>query len=219
MIRLHKRDVPADIAQRIADRTARYRELQATGEEIPAALNVAYRDPQVKLLLRAETSDKCAYCESKIPHVDFGDVEHIISKAARPDLRYEYANLTYACGVCNTKKGNYHNDGTPLLNPYEDDPDEHLIAVGPMVMRDPRSDRGLLTQKRLELNRGSLIERRSERLEAIGTLMDQIARTTNPRIRDVLLEQVRLECESQKEYAFVVRGYVKSLEPMVDVAA
>jgi hypothetical protein len=38
--------------------------------------------------------------------------------------------------------------------------------------------------------------------------MDQLARTTNIAIRDVLEEQIRQECEMDKEYTFVVKGYV-----------
>lgn len=208
MIRLQRREVPDHLAQRIAQRTQRFLALREAGETIPENLATAYKDPEVKLLLREETADKCAYCESKIPHVDYGDVEHLISKAARPDLRFEYTNLTYACGVCNTKKGDYNDEQTPLLNPYIDDIERHLLAVGPMVMRLPTSDRGLVTQKRLDLNRGALVERRTERLEAIGTLMDQVARASIPAIREVLLDQVRQECDADKEYAFVARSFV-----------
>ena len=37
-----------------------------------------------------ETHGKCAYCESKIKHIDYGDIEHILpkNKNARPDLCY-----------------------------------------------------------------------------------------------------------------------------------
>ncbi|WP_159605004.1 HNH endonuclease [Hydrogenophaga sp. PBL-H3] len=172
----------------------------------------------MKALLRAETSDKCAYCESKVPHVDYGDVEHILPKSVKPELRYDYSNLTYACGICNNKKGEYYDAAMPLLDPYRDQPDEHLIAMGPMVFRSPASDRGLLTQKRLDLNRPSLVEQRAERLEAIATLMDQIARTTNDAIKQVLVEQVERECESDKEYAFVVRSYVQATKTLLEQA-
>jgi HNH endonuclease len=208
MIPLTKRAVPPDLAQKLARKTARYLSLRSLAMPIPKSLASGYNDPKVKRLLREETADKCAYCESKIPHVDYGDIEHMISKDARPDLRFSFDNLTFACGVCNTKKHDYDDPNAPLLNPYRDNPNDHLKAFGPMVMRLPTSDRGLITQKRLDLNRPNLVERRTERLESIGTLLDQIARTTNPSIKQVLEDQVQQECGADKEYAFVVRGYV-----------
>ncbi len=208
MIRLTKLQVPAHVAERLASRAERYAELLAQGGEIPDSVANGYNHPDVKALLRQETADKCAYCESKVSHVDYGDIEHILSKHHRDDLRFDYANLTYACGVCNNKKRAYHNEEIPLLNPYQDEPEQHLAAYGPMVMRIPTSDRGLVTERRLDLNRGELVERRMERLEQIETLMDQLSRTTNAAIRMVLEEQIRQECEADKEYAFVVRSFV-----------
>lgn len=212
MIKLQKSVPSQDMAAKIAERTTNFLQLSGQGAPIPDTLASSYKDADVKALLRAETADKCAYCESKIPHVDYGDVEHILPKAIHPELRYAYSNLTYACGVCNTKKGQYFDVNTPLVNPYLDDPEEHLVAAGPMVVRRPTSDRGLVTEKRLALNRMALIERRTERLEAVATLLDQIARTENIAIRLVLTEQIRQECGDDKEYSFVVRSYVKAGE-------
>jgi len=190
--------------------------LVAMGQAIPDSLATSYRDRDIKLLLQKETADKCAYCESKITHVDYGDVEHIIPKVKRPDLRFDYSNLTYACSVCNTKKGDYHDDAAPLLNPYIDAPEEHLLAVGPMLMRLPTSDKGLVTQKRLDLNRAPLIERRTERLESIGTLMDQVARANSTAVRQVLLDQIGQESADDKEYAFIVQGFVNCTLRFID---
>ena len=158
-----------------------------------------------------ETAEKCAYCESKVLHVDYGDVEHLLPKSRFPHLRYSYENLTFACSVCNIKKGDFFDAETPLLNPYEDKPEDHLMPFGPAVLPTPASDRGLITQKRLALNRPELVERRTERLESIATLIGQIARTKNPAIRRVLLDDLMEECEPSEEYAFVVRAYIKEI--------
>jgi 5-methylcytosine-specific restriction endonuclease McrA len=211
MIKLSKCDLPESISEKIRERTERFAILLAAGEPIPEALASAYKSPEVKELLRRETADKCVYCESKVPHVDHGDVEHLRPKSIFPELRFSYENLTFSCGVCNTKKGDFYCNETPLLNPYEDLPEEHLMPVGPMVLRAPASDRGLITQKRLDLNRTKLVERRQERLEAIATLLDQVARTQSAAIRAVLLDQVDQECSADKEYCFVVRAYVTSV--------
>ncbi len=211
MIKLHKLPLPGAVAEAIADRAARYAALREAGAEIPLALASAYKSPEIKELLKEETSEKCAYCESKILHIDFGDVEHIKPKETFHELRYSYDNLTLACGVCNNKKRNFYNEETPLLNPYIDEPKDHLMAVGPMVLRMPGSDRGLITQKTLDLNRPSLVERRTERLEAIATMADQLANTKSTAIRAVLLCAIREECSAENEYSFVVSEYTNKV--------
>jgi hypothetical protein len=55
------------------------------------------------------------------------------------------------------------------------------------------------------------VEQRTERLESIATLIGQIARTKNPAIRRVLLDDLMEECEPSEEYAFVVRAYIKEI--------
>jgi hypothetical protein len=79
-----------------------------------------YGDAEVKAALCIAQHDKCGFCESKVTHVAFGDVEHFRPKAAfratqgdaltRPGyywLAYEWTNLLFACEPCNRRhKGN-----------------------------------------------------------------------------------------------------------------
>lgn len=211
MIKLNKLPLPAAVASAIAERTARYAKLRDAGAEIPESLASAYKAPEVKALLKEETFEKCAYCESKILHIDFGDVEHIKPKDAFHELRYHYGNLTLACGVCNSRKGNFYSEETPLLDPYVDEPKDHLMAIGPMVLRTPGSDRGFVTQKILELNRPALVERRAERLEAIASMADQLAKTKSPAVREVLVGAINEECSAENEFSFVVSEYANKV--------
>lgn len=41
-----------------------------------------YGDKSVKEILKTMQYDKCCFCESKITHIDYGDVEHFRPKAA-----------------------------------------------------------------------------------------------------------------------------------------
>lgn len=211
MIRLTKTKLGPELQAAIAERTNRLMLHHQNGEPIPNRLAAQYKEPAVKNLIKLETHEKCAYCESKITHIDFGDVEHIIPKALRPDLTFNYDNLTLACGICNGRKGDYFDEDNAILNPYMDEPRDHLRAFGPVVLRTPASDRGLITEKKLDLNRGALVEKRQERLEAIASLLDQIYRAANPAVKKVLIEQVAEECQPSKEYAFVVQEYVKTM--------
>jgi uncharacterized protein (TIGR02646 family) len=75
-----------------------------------------YGSPEIKLRLLQSQDGKCAYCESRVSHIDYGDVEHFRPKAGynqehnypSPQYRdayfwlaYDWSNLYLACGICN----------------------------------------------------------------------------------------------------------------------
>lgn len=73
-----------------------------------------YGHPSVKSSLRAAQHDKCAFCEAKVSHIAYGDVEHFRPKGGwqqgiNDDLRqpgyywlaYEWTNLLFCCQLCN----------------------------------------------------------------------------------------------------------------------
>ena len=80
-----------------------------------------YGQKSVKDALQKAQHDKCAFCESKITHIAYGDVEHFRPKAGyrqepkdplvRPGyywLAYEWSNLLFCCQLCNQRfKGNH----------------------------------------------------------------------------------------------------------------
>ncbi|MCY1083516.1 hypothetical protein [Archangium lansingense] len=73
-----------------------------------------YAHESVKQAILRAQHGKCAFCESKVAHLSYGDVEHFRPKAGwrqeeseslnRPGyywLAYEWANLFLACTLCN----------------------------------------------------------------------------------------------------------------------
>jgi uncharacterized protein (TIGR02646 family) len=86
-----------------------------------------YSHASVKEALIAAQYGKCCFCESKITHISYGDIEHFRPKAGycqtlkgtleRPGyywLAYEWENLLLCCQLCNQRhKRNYF----PLANP------------------------------------------------------------------------------------------------------
>lgn len=215
MIALSRQPIEDGLRAAIEARIAQYQELLDNGTPIPESLQRAYNTPEMKLHLLKETRNKCAYCESLMRHVDYGDIEHIVPKTRSAKHRYDHTNLTIACGVCNTGKGTYDSQSTPLLNPFEDVVEQHLLPLGPLVIRVPGSDRGLVTERRLALNRAHLVERRTERIQSIGSLLDQIQQTKKPEVREVLETQVLKECGDDGEFAFIVRAYVRAATPNI----
>lgn len=107
--------------------------LSGRGQTATAALRAAYEGDKrefaesdfdkaiygpraVKDALRQAQHDKCAFCESSVSHVSYGDVEHYRPKAAvtqaeveplkRPGyywLAYEWSNLFFCCQLCNQR--------------------------------------------------------------------------------------------------------------------
>ncbi len=93
-----------------------------------------YRNEEVKDVLVKMFYGKCAYCESKITVVTYGQIEHFYPKSAYPDKTFAWDNLLLSCDKCNNTqhKGTkfpLDSDGQPLLiNPTDahTDPFMHL---------------------------------------------------------------------------------------------
>ncbi len=86
-----------------------------------------YGDKTVKEALIKAQHDKCFLCESKITHIDYGDVEHFRPKKAFQQnakkkliypgyywLAYDWKNLFLACRICNQR---HKKSLFPLANP------------------------------------------------------------------------------------------------------
>lgn len=211
MIRLEKLSLPQDVADAIAERTRQAKVHLDAGESIPDSLVKQYRNRDVKDLLKTETSCKCAYCESKVTAVYWGDVEHIAPRSIHPELTFEYDNLTLACAVCNNGKRAYADPSTPLVNPYVDDPADYLLALGPIIKGFPGNSRGFATEVVLKLNRQDLIERRHERLERLSHLVTAFVMETSVSRKTLLQMQLVAEVANDKEYAFVARAFIQNL--------
>ena len=89
-----------------------------------------YRHQDIKAALEAETHCKCAYCEGRFKAVSYGHIEHKLPKSKCPNLVCAWTNLTIACQVCNTKKGDYYDPECRLLDPHVDDVETMVVFVG-----------------------------------------------------------------------------------------
>lgn len=126
MIRVRKpREAPRILRGRGAALTAALCRQAEAGEPLGFDRDV-YGAPEVKQALRSAQHDKCCFCESKLGHAQFGDVEHYRPKAgahqsaAAPPVRgyywlaYAWDNLYLSCEVCNRR---HKRSLFPLLNP------------------------------------------------------------------------------------------------------
>ena len=173
------------------------------------ALQTNYKYPENKDALLNASFGKCMYCESKTDHVYFGDVEHIKPKSVYLNLIFEWSNLGYVCAKCNNTKSNKYSEETPYIDPYNEDPEDFLIAIGEIYGINKGSERGELTIIDIGLNRPELIERRHNRLNDVSSAVTACMRTVNPALKENALKALIKEAESDKEYSFFIKTYLK----------
>lgn len=150
------------------------------------------------------------YCEAKTSHVYYGDVEHIKPKGRFQELEFNWGNLGYVCARCNGRKGDKFEMSTPYVNPYEEDPSDHILAFGSFIRPRQGSERGELTINDIDLNRESLIERRQEKIKSIETAINACFRTSNPTLRENALAELQKEGLPDKEYSLWVRSLLST---------
>lgn len=135
MISIHKPTVPPEILEaRGREETGRnqeaYEKTPADFDRGAAQLSFdssIYGHGTVKEALIAAQHGKCCFCEAKITHISYGDVEHFRPKAGyrqepqdplgRPGyywLAYDWSNLYLCCQLCNQR---FKKNTFPLADP------------------------------------------------------------------------------------------------------
>jgi len=174
------------------------------------ALKTNYKHPENKKSLEDASHGKCMYCESKVTHVYFGDVEHIKPKATEkyPELKFDWSNLGFCCARCNNAKNDDYEDDCPIINPYDEDPNENLIAFGSLLYPKKGSERGDLTIRTVDLNRVDLVEKRALRLDEVQSAINACFRTSNETLRAMLLRSLSNEGDSSREFSFFSNAFI-----------
>lgn len=212
MIRLHRGDKPPILEQNSETWTEEFLGHNADKplSEIPDGVRYRYRDSAIKEALKEGAGLKCMYCESTILQVHPGEIEHILPVSKRRELVADWNNLGFVCHVCNREKGDYYNPELPLLNPYEDEPSEHLAFFGPLVLHRSGSNRGEITVRTLKLERRpGLFERRAERIEQLQLLLDRIHALPDGSLKDAVEAALQNELADSREYAATARAFVR----------
>lgn len=222
MRKLKKNPKPQILIDHAATWTAEYCACLNAGKTPSDVIAKRYNHPTIKDALEKETHEKCAYCESKIKHISYGDIEHILpkNKEARPDLYVEWTNLTLSCEQCNRSgKRTYYDPKLPLINPYTDAPEEFLHDIGPLVIPILGNDRAIATEKVLKLNRSALVEQRTERIMMVETLLQSWAKEKNATLKNLLSEQLHNEYAEDKEFSSTIKSFLRTSGfPVKDVS-
>ena len=155
MIRIQKSDIPPEVLRSKGANARRSHSMRFAHDpdafhrgEKTFSFKALYKHDEVKRGLVEAQHHKCAFCESKITHVTYGDVEHFRPKAGvrqsprddlvRPGyywLAYEWTNLFLACDLCNRRhKGNLFplDDPSKRARSHHDDvSDEEPLFLHP----------------------------------------------------------------------------------------
>ncbi|WP_323142693.1 HNH endonuclease [Massilia phyllosphaerae] len=210
MIKLKKLAEPEILVNHAAAWTKTLIEKIASGTPATDGEKSRYRHADIKKVLVKETNGKCAYCESKLLHVTYGDVEHIVPKSTKVDVTFEWSNLTLACDVCNTNKSDKFSHGVGFVDPYVDDPVDHFNFVGGLVLAKPGDHDARLTEETLKLNRTELVERRNQRIRYLREQVEVI-RHAPANLQQVLIASLQQELDDDKEYAAIARACLPCL--------
>lgn len=207
MIKVEREETPAILA---CKKTVWTRKLMEAGTHKEKSLAESkYRHPDIKNSLLRMFHGKCAYCESKMTHVDYGHIEHYRPKAAFPELTFEWSNLLLACGICNgaAHKGKRFPDiaeNGPVINPCEDEPSDHFTFVfdlhAKLATVIGKTGRGKTTENLLGLNRHELRAYRSKQVQKVYVLSELAV--SNSEAQSVLNEAI----QNNAEYAAFARA-------------
>lgn len=177
----------------------------------PEVLKSNYKHAINKEALKNSTFGKCMYCESKIEHIDYGDIEHIKPKSLFPNEKYVWDNLGYACIKCNRDAKNDLYD-TNFINPFEQDPNDYLIAIGGIFISKNGHPNGQITIDILKLNRVELLQKRNISLvsfqELINRYISSQSQTQKAAIKTLILDEIAAD----KEYSACKMAFIQMQE-------
>jgi uncharacterized protein (TIGR02646 family) len=126
---------------------------------------------------------KCAFCESKISQVDYGQIEHFKPKSLYPTLCFEWDNFLLSCSLCNGtgSKGNkfpLDADEGPFINPVEENPDDFFRFEYDETLKQflvlPKNIRAVTMLKIIKINREELAEHRTKEMFKILRFIDEV---------------------------------------------
>ncbi|ATA91360.1 HNH endonuclease [Capnocytophaga canimorsus] len=167
----------------------------------------------LKKALLQSSHNKCAYCECNIVEESkYLEVEHFYCKKDFPDKVLEWNNLLPSCKRCNGKKGSHSVQNAPIVNPYDDTPQQHMYLENYRLKN--KDDKGRTTIDVLDLNdterlvnsRYKVGNRLQELLENIKDKLDEYKNNTSVRNKNKLIrmiEEVLKSCQVDREYSAV----------------
>jgi hypothetical protein len=165
----------------------------------------------IKTPLLNSSHGKCSYCECDLTEESkYMEVEHFEDKKHNPEKVVIWENLLPSCKKCNGAKSTHDVIAEPILNPYIQDPKEHL-AIRMFRMRgltqlgkDSIDVVGLNNQERLVLKRFEIGSQIADSIEIAWerySIYKSNGRTQSRNRLINLVEGILLESQPKAIYA------------------
>lgn len=202
MIKLTRNAAPTQLSDKfVREGTEKYK----TNKE--SVWNVDW----LKKALLDLSNQKCAYCEGRLDlKSEYMEVEHFRDKKDYPDDVLNWENLLPSCKHCNGHKSSHDVVSEPIINPFENNPKEHIFLKS--YLYKPKDDLGRNTIDVLDLNDstrlviarctlGTEINKQLEdRLNEINSGLTQAG--TKKRFQNKMRELMK-KCLPESEYSAV----------------
>lgn len=171
-----------------------------------------YKNLEIKKVLSKMFNGKCAFCESYIEHIDYGDIEHFKPKSKFPESAVEWENLLLSCKKCNDKgqKGDSwpeEIEGGLLINPCDEDPSDFFefifdVKTNATIIK-PKNRRGQTSEKVYGLNKPTLLIQRNRYVKKIVALALHYHEDINAK---QILEEAILDSAEYAAFARMVKA-------------
>nr|WP_196815210.1 hypothetical protein [Mesorhizobium sp. L2C054A000] len=198
-------------------------------DEFKATGNSVWRNRQIVEPLLASSFGKCAYCECRLTEESkYVEVEHFLNKNDFPDLVVKWINLLPACKRCNASKSTHDVGTSPIINPYEDTPKNHVtMRFYRMVGLDEKGDTtidvvSLNDTDRATTKRFQIGEQLHSNIADIGDKLEKFISEETVIRRNKLVSAVRnllRECQRKAEYAATAATIVVNDQKFLKVLA
>lgn len=186
-----------------------------------------YRNELIKEALFGSSGEKCAFCECKPGEGGNIEVEHFKPKSLYPKLTFDWLNLLPSCRKCNGSKSDHDTGSSPIINPYDTDPDLVFYYDDIRILPISKNKLAENTITVCGLNSVRLMRPRAEILvslhdfsDAIRTALEDYAScTTNlqksNRSRRIAesVERIELLAKQSERYSGYCKKYLEKCDP------
>ncbi|MBK6959557.1 MAG: HNH endonuclease [Nitrosomonas sp.] len=166
----------------------------------------------IKEPLLASSYGKCAYCECPLTtQSNYMEVEHFEDKSNNPNKVILWENLLPSCKKCNGAKGIHDVISEPIVNPYIDEPKEHLSLR--LYRLRGKTQVGERTIDVIDLNNSCrLVFPRYEIGEKISDLIEVSCERFH-------LYKIKKDVRSRNRLIGVVESLLNECQPVADYSA
>ncbi|CAB1262242.1 Uncharacterised protein [Vibrio cholerae] len=203
MIKLTRAGKPAFLSdEKVLDLTNKFKSTKLS----------VWNNDHIKEPLLKSSNGKCAYCECPLTsESNYMEVEHFEDKMHNEDKVVLWENLLPSCKKCNGSKGTHNVVQEPIINPYVDEPKDHLALR--LYRFRGKTAKGSTTIEVVNLNHSSrLVLSRFE----IGEKIDQVVDTAWERYSNFIEKR---DTRSRNRLINIVEGLLEECQPESDYSA